>query len=85
MPRATESRAQEMLSDQLMADIQEMHEKARLAQTLHTLLGQRSHLGTPVQYERLWRRSPTRPEEPTYDHRRGTQKSRRRRLSHAWV
>ena len=82
MPQSPAIRDQDVLWDQLMAEVQEMHERAVVAQTLHTLLGQRSHLGTPVQYERLFLRSPGGKEEQTHDHRRGTHKSHRGRLSH---
>ena len=85
MPQSPESRDQEVWWDQLMAEVQEMHERAIIAQTFHTLMGQRSHIGTPVQYERLFLRSPGGKEEQTYDHRRGTQQSKRRRVSHPRV
>jgi hypothetical protein len=49
MPQSPESRDQDALWDQLMAEIQEMHERAMIARTFHTLMGQRSHLGIPVQ------------------------------------
>ena len=85
MPQSPESRDQEVLWDQLMAEVQEMHERAIVAQTFHTLMGQRSHLGIPVQYERLFLRSQAGQEEKTHDYRRSTQQSKRRRVSHTRV
>lgn len=57
MPQSPAILDQDVLWDQLMAEVQEIHERAIVAQTFHTLMGQRSHLGTPVQYERLFRRT----------------------------
>ena len=85
MPQSPESRDQEVLWDQLMAEVQEIHERAIVAQTLHTLMGQRSHIGTPVQYERLFLRSLGGKEEKKHDYRRSTQQSKRRRVSHQRV
>jgi hypothetical protein len=82
MPQSPAIRDQEVLWDQLMAEVQEMRERASVAQTFHTLMGQHSHIGTPVQYERLFLRSLGGKEEKKHDHRRSTQKSHRRRLSH---
>ena len=82
MPQSPESRGQEGLWDQLMAEVQEIHERAIVAQTLHTLMGQHAHIGTPVQYERLFLRSRGGKEEQKHDHRRSPHKSQRGRLSH---
>ena len=82
MPQSSDSPDQDVLWEQLMAEVQEMHDRASVAQTFHTLMGQRSHIDTPVQYERLFLRSPGGKEEKKHDHRRGTKKSNRRRISH---
>jgi hypothetical protein len=90
MAKRKQSRNQQTVQEdaivkELLAELQAIAERRQYAIRLHTLMNQHCHLEIPVQYERLFRRFPTRPEESTYDHRRGTQKSRRRRLSHSRV
>jgi hypothetical protein len=75
----------DMIVQELMAELQAIQERRQCAVRLHQLMHQRCHLEIPVQYERLWRRSPPRPEESTHDHHRGTHKSRRRRVLHSRV
>jgi hypothetical protein len=70
---------------ELLVELQAIEERRQYAVRWHTLMNQHCQLEIPVQYERLWRRSPTRPEEPTHDHRRGTHTSRRRRIPHSRV
>ena len=67
---------------ELLAELQAIEERRQYAVRLHTLMHQRCPLETPIQYERLFLHSPARKEEKTYDHRRGTPKSHRRRISH---
>jgi hypothetical protein len=76
---------QDTIVQELLTEVQAVEERRQYALRWHTLMNQRCHLEIPVQFERLWRRASTRPEESTHDHRRGTQKSRRRRLSHSRV
>jgi hypothetical protein len=90
MAKRKKSRDQQMVQEdaivkELLMEVQAIAERRQCAVRLHQLMDQRCHLEIPVQYERLFRRVPTRPEEPTHDHRRGTQKSRRRRVSHSRV
>ena len=67
----------------LVVEVQASEERRQCAVRFHTLMNQRCQLEIPVQYERLVRRSPPRPEEHSHDHHRGTQHRRRRRLSHS--
>jgi|RhiMetdeSRZDD1v2_1073273.scaffolds.fasta_scaffold1442420_1 hypothetical protein len=88
MAKRKKSRNQQMVQEdanikELLMELQAIEERRQCAVRFHQLMHQRCHLEIPIQYERLWRRSPPRPEESTHDHCRGTQQSRRRRLSHA--
>jgi hypothetical protein len=90
MAKRKKSRDQQTVHDdaivqELSAEVQASEERRQCAVRFHTLMNQRYQLEIPVQYERLVRRSPTRPEEHLHDHRRGTHQSRRRRLSHSRV
>ena len=90
MAKLQKSRNQQTVQEdaivkELLMELQAMEEWRQCAVRGHQLMHQRYHLEIPVQYERLFRRAPPRPEESTHDHRRGTQQSRRRRLSHARV
>jgi hypothetical protein len=76
---------EDAIVQELLAALQAIEERRQCAVRWRTLINQRCHLEIPVQYERLWRRAPTRPEESTHDHRRGTQKSRRRRIPYSRV
>jgi hypothetical protein len=85
MAKPNKSRAQQTVQEQriiteLLAELQAMEERRQYAVRFHTLMSQRCHLEIPVQYERLLRRLPAGKEENKYDHRRGTPKSRRRRI-----
>ncbi len=86
MAKPKKSRAQQTLPEHplvtaLLAELQAIDDRMQCAVRFHTLMNQRSHLEIPVQYERLFLHSPARKEEKNYDHRRGTQKSHRRRVS----
>ena len=69
----------------LLAELQVIDDRRQCAVRFHTLMNQRCHLEIPVQYERLFLHTPARNEKNTHDHRRGTQKSRRRRVPHQRV
>lgn len=88
MAKRKQSRDQQMMHEdaivqELVAEVQVSEEHRQCTVRFHTLMNQRCHREIPVQYERLLRRAPPRPEESTHDHRKGTHKSRRRRLPHA--
>ena len=90
MAKLQKSRNQQTVQEdaivkELLMELQAIEAWRQDAVRWHQLMHQHCHLERPVQDERLWRRAPPRPEEPTHDHRRGTPKSRRRRLSHSWV
>jgi hypothetical protein len=70
---------------ELLVEVQAIEERRQCAVRFHTLMNQRCHSEIPVQYERLLRRSPPRPEKSTHEHRRGTHKSRLRRIPHSRV
>jgi hypothetical protein len=82
MPQSPDILDQDVLWDQLMAEVQAMQDRAIVAHTFHTLMGQRSQIGTPVQYERLFLRSSGGKEEKTHDHSRSHEQSKRRRVLH---
>jgi hypothetical protein len=63
---------------ELLAELQAIEERRQYAVRLYTLMHQHSHLEIPVQYERLFLRSPAGKEEKKDDHRRRTHKSHRR-------
>ena len=71
------------LVTEVLAELQAIEERMQSAVRFHTLMHQRCHLETPVQYERLFLHAPGGKEEHTHDHRRGTQKSHRRRVPHS--
>ena len=80
--RDQEAWQEERVVTALLAEVQAIEERRQCAVRLHTLMNQRCPLEIPVQYERLFLHSPARKEEKTYDHRRGTPKSHRRRIPH---
>jgi hypothetical protein len=73
------------LVTELLAELQAIEEWRQCAVRLHMLMNQHCHLEIPVQYERLFLRSPAGHEENKHDYRRGTQKSNRRRVPHSRV
>ena len=83
--RDKQTAQEDAIIKELLAEVQALAERRQCAVRLHQLMNQRWHLEIPVQFERLWRRAPTWPQESTHDHRRGTQQSCRRRLSHTRV
>jgi hypothetical protein len=90
MAKRKQSRNQQTVQEdaivkELLMELQAIAEWRQCAVRWHQLMDQRCHLEIPVQFERLFRRFPPRPEESTHDHRRGTYKSRRRRLPHSRV
>ena len=78
---AQEAGQEEQMVQELLTELQTIEEWMQCAVRLHTLMNQRCHLEIPVQYERLFLHSPARKEEKTYDDRRSTPKSHRRRVS----
>jgi hypothetical protein len=76
---------EDAIVQELLAEVQAIAERRQDAVRWHTLMHQRFQLEIPIQYERLVRRAPPRPEESIHDHRRGTHQSRRRRLPHSRV
>ena len=90
MAKPKKSRAQQTLPEHplvtaLLAEVQVIEERRQCAVRFHTLMHQHCPLEIPVQYERLFLHTPARNEKNTHDHRRGTQKSRRRRVPHQRV
>jgi hypothetical protein len=90
MAKLKKSRNQQTVQEdaqikELLMELQAIAEQRQCAVRFHQLMHQRCHLEIPVQYERLWRRAPPRPEASTHDHHRGTHTSRRRRLSRSRV
>src|SRR5262245_6260753 len=90
MAQPKKSRAQQPwqehpLVEEVLAELQAIDDRMQCAVRLHTLMDQRCHLETPVQYERLFLHAPTRKEENRHDSRRGTQKSHRRQVPHSRV
>ena len=70
---------------ELLAELQAIQERRQYAVRLHTLMNQHGPREIPVQYERLFLRSPAGQEEKKDDYRRRTHKSHRRRVPHSWV
>ena len=68
--------------EQLMAELREIEERINYAIAFHKLMNQRSHIDTPVQYERLFLHSPGGKKEKEYDHRTGHRQSNLRRIPH---
>ena len=69
------------LVEELLAELLAIEERRQCTVRFHTLMNQRCHLEIPIQYERLFLHSPTRNKEKNHDHRRGSPKSHRRRVS----
>ena len=85
MAKSHKSRAQQTLQEhplvtELLAELQAIDDRRECAVRFHTLMNQHCYLEIPVQYERLFLRSPEDKEENTHDHRSGTQQSRRSRV-----
>ena len=85
MTQSHQSRDQQTVQAQriiaaLLAALPALEERRPWAVRFQTFLHQRSHHEQPVEYERLCRRSLEGTEENKDDHRRGTHKSRRRRV-----
>ena len=90
MAQPKKSRAQQTLPEHplvtaLLAEVQAIDDRRQCAVRFHTLMHQHCPLEIPVQYERLFLHAPARKEEIKHDHRRGTPKSRRRRVPHQRV
>ena len=90
MAQRKQSRDQQTVQEdtvikELLMELQAIAERRQYAVRWQQLMHQRCHCETPVQYEKLFGCAPTRPEESTHDHRRGTHNSRQRRLSHSRV
>ena len=88
MAKRKQARDQQTMHDdaivqELVAEVQAIAERRQCAVRFHQLMNQGYQLEIPVQYERLVRRAPPRPEAHPHDHHRGTRHRRRRRLSHA--
>ena len=60
MTRLHDTLNQDAVWEQLMAKLREIEERMHYAVTLHKLMNQHSHIDIPVQYERLFIRSPSR-------------------------
>jgi hypothetical protein len=90
MAKRKKSRDQQTVQEdsilqELLMELRTIAERRQDAVRWQTLMHQRFQLEIPVQYERPVRHAPTRPEESTHDHHRGTHTSRRRRLSRSRV
>ena len=66
----------------LLAELQAIDDRRQWEDRFYKLMDQRSHIGIPVQYERLFLCSYAEKEEKKYDHRRSRKQSNRRRISH---
>jgi len=64
----------------LLAELQAIDDRRQWEDRLYELMDQHSHIGIPVQYERLFLCSSK--EEKKYDHQRSRKQSNRRRISH---
>jgi hypothetical protein len=85
MTQSHQSRDQQTVQAQriiaaLLAALPAIEERRQWAVRFHTFLRQRCHRARPVQDARLFLRSLEGTEENKDDHRRGTHKSRRRRV-----
>jgi len=90
MAKSNKSRAQQAWQEHplvtaLLAELSAIEERRQCAMRVHHLMNQHCHLEIPVQYERLFLHSPTGHEEKNHDHRGGTPKSHKRRVSHIRV
>jgi hypothetical protein len=90
MAKPNKSRAQQTLPEHplvtaLLAELQAIEDWRQCAVRFHTLMNQHCHLEIPVQYERLFLRSPAGHEEKQHDNRRGIKKSHRRRVPHSRI
>ena len=79
MPKSSDALDQDVLWERLMVEVQESNDRRQRAVRFHTLLHQRSSLGIPGQYERLFLHSLGKQAEKKHDARRGTKHSNSRR------
>jgi hypothetical protein len=68
--------------EELLVELQEIDDRRQWEGRLYRLMNQHSHIGIPVQYERLFLRSHAGKEEKQHDYQRGRGQSNRRRVSH---
>ena len=69
----------------ILAELQAIDDRRQWEDRFYKLMDQRSHIGIPVQYERLFLCSYEEKEEKKYDHQRSRKQSNRRRISHQRV
>lgn len=69
----------------ILAELQTIDDRRQWENRFYKLMDQRSHIGIPVQYERLFLCSYEEQEEEKYDHQRSRKQSNRRRISHQRV
>ena len=82
MPKSHDTQVQEVVWERLMAEVQEINDRRQRENRFHQLMHQCSHIGIPVQYERLFLASLGKKEEKKHDDPRRHEPSRRRGLSH---
>ena len=69
----------------ILAELQTIEDRRQWEDRFYKLMDQRSHIGIPIQYERLFHYSSKEKKEKKYDHQRGRKQSNRRRISHQRV
>jgi hypothetical protein len=67
----------------ILAELQTIDDRRQWEDRFYKLMDQRSHIGIPVQYERLFLYSSEEKEEKKHDHQRSRKQSNRRRISHS--
>jgi hypothetical protein len=66
----------------ILAELQTIDDRRQWEDRFYKLMDRRSHIGIPVQYERLFLYSSEEKEEKKHDHQRSRKQSNRRRISH---
>ena len=66
----------------ILAELQTIDDRRQWENRFYKLMDQRSQIGIPLQYERLFLCSSEEKEEKKYDHQRSRKQSNRRRISH---
>jgi hypothetical protein len=82
MLKSQDTQIPDVVWEQLMAEWQEIHDRKQTEHRFHQRMHQRSQIGLPVQYERLFLTSLRKQAEKHHDDPRRHEPSRRRGLSH---
>ena len=82
MLKSQDTQVHDVVWQRLMAEVQAIKDRRQREHRFHQLMHQCSHIGIPVQYERLFLSSLRKNAEKNHDDPRRHEQRRRRGLSH---